>query len=338
MSSINDIMTKLRGLEPEAVLGLKPPYPPVALQIGPGEAALVRLKRRRRGLPLLEAHQLRVLDQPCIPASIFHPVSGDAGELTRRLAELFEHSGTRPGRVSLILPDNLAKISLLHLPERPASRKHLAELVRSKMRRAVPFKLDEAAISYQLLPGEGREATVLVVLVRRSLVDRFEHALTAVGARPGLVDIATPNLLNLHRSAVNGAAKNGGDAGLLNCALNYFSLVLVRQGRLIFFRCKTFALDESPQHGPNGMLVREMASSISYYREKLGGEGLSKIFVRTVSTPFGEIAEKLRGLGVESVESVNVTQALELPEGARIDDETSQRIAPAIGAALGRGR
>ena len=39
------------------------------------------------------------------------------------------------------------------------------------MRRAVPFKLEEARLSYQLLPGRGREATVLVVLVRRMLFE-----------------------------------------------------------------------------------------------------------------------------------------------------------------------
>jgi hypothetical protein len=338
MSSITDIFDKLRGLEPEAVLGLKPPYPPVALQISPGEATLVRMKHRRRGRALLEAHVVRPVAETFIPSSIFQPVTGDATELTARMRELFEQSGTRPGRVSLLLPDNLAKISLLVLPERPASRKNLAELVRSKMRRAVPFKLEEASLSYQLLPGEGREAAVLVTLVRRSLVDRFERALGDLGARTGLVDISTPNLLNLCRGQINGAVGDGGDVGLLNCALNYFSLVLLRHGRLIFFRCKTFALEDSPQRGPNGVLVREMASSFSYYREKLSGEGVQKIFVRTVSTPFEEIAEKLASLGVDQVESVKLNQAMELPEGVQIDEPTAQRIAPAVGAALGRGR
>jgi Tfp pilus assembly PilM family ATPase len=338
MSSINDILERLRSLEPEAALGLKPPYPPVALQITPGEAALVRVRRKSRGRPLLEALLARPIPEPCIPASIFQPVTGPAEDLTSRLRELFELSGTRPGRVSLILPDNLAKISLLNLPERPASRKHLEALVHAKMRRAVPFKLDEASLTYQLLPGGGREAAVLVVLVRRSLVERFEHALESLGATAGLVDISTPNLMNLYRGALNGASRNGGDAGLLNCARNYFSLVLVRDNRLIFFRCKTFVVDETLHEGPNGVLVREIASSLSYYREKLDGEAVGKIYVRSVSAPFDEIAGKLVGLGVGDVEPVDPQRGLELGEGVSLDAETAQRLAPALGAALGRGR
>jgi len=338
MKSITEMLDRLRGLEPEAALGLKPPYPPVALQIAPGEVALVRVRRARRGRSLLEAHGVRPIPEPCIPASIFQPVTGPAEELTARLGELFEHSGTRPGRVSLVLPDNLAKVSLLPLPERPASRRHLEALVHAKMRRAVPFKLDEASLAYQLLPGDGREASVLVVLVRRSLVERFEKALESLGARIGLVDISTPNLLNLCRGTLEGASRNGGDAGLLNCARNYFSLVLVRDGRLIFFRCKTFAIDDAIDRGPNGVLVREIASSLSYYREKLGGGAVGKIFVRTVLTPFDEIARKLGGLGVGAVEPLDPTREVGLEQGVSLDSATAQRLAPAIGAALGRSR
>jgi len=338
MSTIIELLERVRGLEPEAVLGLKPPYPPVALQITPGEAALVRIRRRRRGRPLLEALSVRPISEPCIPASIFQPVTGSAEELTARLGELFEHSGTRPGRVSLILPDNLAKISLLHLPERPASRKHLEALVHAKMKRAVPFKLDEASLSYQLMPGEGREAAVLVVLVRRSLVERFEKALDSLGARVGLVDISTPNLMNLYRGALNGNSRNGGDAGLLNCASNYFSLVLVRDRKLIFYRCKTFAVGEAVGGGPNGVLVREIASSLSYYREKLSGESVDKVFVRSVGIPFDEIAGKLAGLGVGGVEPLDPQKELELGDGVSLDAATAQRLAPALGAALGRSR
>jgi len=338
MNSITDMLDRLKGLEPEAALGLKPPYPPVALQIGPGEAALVRVRRRRRGRPLLEALRVRPLPEPYIPASIFQPVTGSADELSAPLRELFEHSGTRPGRVSLILPDNLAKISLLSLPERPASRKHLEALVHAKMRRAVPFKLDEASLAYQILPGDGREAAVLVVLVRRTLVERFERALDSLGARTGLVDISTPNLLNLYRDMLDGAERNGADTGLLNCTRNYFSLVLVRGGRLIFFRCKTFAIDEAVHDGPNGVLAREIASSLSYYREKLGGDGVGKIFVRSVMTPFEEIARKLAGLGVTDVEPLDPHRGVDLGEGVSLDAATAQRLAPAIGAALGRSR
>jgi len=338
MSAISDIVDRLRGLQVDALLGLRPPYPPVAVEFDREEAVLVRVKHKRRGKPLLEAHAVRSVPTDCIPASIFQQPAGANTELVGQLRELFEVTGTRPGRVSLVLPDNLAKVSLLTLPERPASQRQLDELVRSKMRRAVPFRLEEAKISYQLLPAEGRQVGVLVLLVRKNLVDRFEQALGALGARVGLIDISTPNLINLYRPRLAAACRDGKDVALLNCASNYFSLVIVRNERLIFFRCKTFSTESRPTNGSNGFLVREVASSFSYYREKLAGQGVEHVFVRGLHAPFEEIASKLDGLELPQVESIDPTVDLELPPGERIDARMAQRIAPALGAAAGRLR
>jgi hypothetical protein len=337
MDNLNEIVERIKGIDPERLIGLRPPYPPVALQLGSSEAVLVRLKRKRRGQPLLEAHQTRPIPERIMPASIFQPIPAASGELTAKLQELFEASGTRPGRVSLILPDNLAKISLVPLPERPASRKQLDELVRSKMRRAVPFKLEDARISYQVLGGSGREVSVLVMLIRRALVERLEEALSSVGARAGLIDICTPNLINLCRGPMEAASANGGDVALLNCANNYFSLVILRNEQLIFFRCKTFAVEREPDREPNGALAREIASSFSYYREKLAGQGVGTAFVRTVGTPYEEIESDLRALGLEGVKLIDIAGSLELAEGVHFDRDVGQWLAPAVGAALGRG-
>ena len=235
-----------------------------------------------------------------------------------------------------MLPDNLAKISLLRLPERPASRRQLEELVRAKMRRSVPFRLEDASFSYQVMSGESRDVAVLVVLVRRALVERFERPLEALGARVGLVDICTPNLLNLFRERLDTASVAGGDAALLNCARNYFSLVIVREGKLIFFRCKTFAVEREPAREPNGALAREIASSFSYYREKLAGEGVGTAFVRTVGTPYDEIEGDLRALGLEGVKLIDIEGSLELADGVPFDRDVRQWLAPAVGAAIGR--
>jgi hypothetical protein len=336
MSTWTHTLNGLRQFRLSNVIRLRPHYPPVALEIDRDEIVLVRVKSRSRGGLVLEAHQSRPVEGEGIPASIFEPVPPIANGLADKIRELYESTATRPGRVSLVLPDNLAKITLLQLPERPASTRQLEELVRAKMRRAVPFKLDDASLTYQTLPGPSGEFAVLVVLVRRALVERLERVLESFGARPGLVDICTSNLINLCRQQLEESSRTAGDAALLNCAGNYFSLVIVREGRLIFFRCKTFAPAEHEGSGPNGLLLREVSNSFSYYREKLAGEGVHTVFVRTVSDPFEKVADKLAGLGCERVERIDPTGLLTLGEGVSLDSARLQRIAPAIGAVAGR--
>ena len=335
--NLSDAIRRLRTLNLADALHLRPPYPQVVVEVDQDEMTLVRVKPRRRGRPVLEAYQACPVHGEAVPDSIFHAVGGSTEELGRWLGELFESSGTRPGRVTLLLPDNLAKITLQHLPERPGSQRDLDELVRAKMRRALPFRLDETCLSYQVLPGEGRGVAVLVVLVRKNIVERFEQALETIGSRPGLVDISTPNLINLCRKRLDEASSSGEDAVLLNCARNYFSLVIVRRGRMIFFRCKSFTVNPGEPTVANGALVREVANSLSYYREKLDGQGIGTVFVRSLSAPVEEIAGKLASLGCERTETIDARTVVDPGEGVQLGPGEAQRLASAIGAAW-RGR
>jgi type IV pilus assembly protein PilM len=305
----------------------------VAIEVDRKEAVLVRFKAKSRGKPVLEAHAVRPMPENSMPSSIFDQAARPTADLTARFQELLEATGTRPGRVSLVLPDNLAKISLLTLPERPASQRQLDELVRSKMRRAVPFRLEDAAISYQVLPGEGRQVSVLVLLTPRHLIERFEGSLTAIGSRVGLIDIATPNLINLCRQRLEAGSQDGRDAALLNCASNYFSLVIVRDGRLIFYRCKTLSPEVEMARSGNGFLVREVASSLSYYREKLAGQGLTEVIVRGQDVAVDEIEAKLRELELENVAPIDRWIDDGMFGGQRVEPGLAMRLAPAIGAA-----
>src|SRR5210317_997079 len=117
MNSINDIISTVRHLDLEKIRGLRPNYPPVAIEINHREMVLVRLKRRR-GKTYLEAHQARALPEATVGTSIVRPNLGSPDTVIKKVQDLFAASGTRPGKVSLVLPDNLAKVSLMTLPER----------------------------------------------------------------------------------------------------------------------------------------------------------------------------------------------------------------------------
>jgi Tfp pilus assembly PilM family ATPase len=336
MNSLSEVLDWLRSFDVERALGLRPSWPRVAVELEPRQLSAVRLKAKRRGTPLLEGQDVRELSEPGVPPTMFDQTVKPGQELADRVRESLEALGVRPGRVSLLLPDNLAKISLVTLPERPSSYKQLLEIIRFKMHRALPFRFSEATLTFQLLPGEGQGLSLLVALMRRALVERYEQVMEAVGTRPGLIDVCTPSLFNLCRERID-AAGSDGDVALLNCTGSYFSLVVVRKGKIIFFRCKSYTLGEQHSAAGNGMLTREVANSFSYYEEKLGGEGIGTMLVRSVTAPFEELSRNLAELGVQRVELVDPLSAVKLAEGTSVDPDTGQRIAPAVGAVVGRG-
>jgi hypothetical protein len=303
MASLTDMIDRVRGLDFERAFGLRPEYPRMALE----------LERKS------------MADQELI----------DQSRLSETIRNLFETTGVRPGKISLVLPDNLAKLSLLTLPERPPSRRQLEEVIRFKMRRGVPFRLADAAMSYQLLPGEDKGLSILVAVMRRALIERCEAALESVGARPGLVDLCTPNLLNLCRTKIE-AANAEGDVAFLNCAGTYFSLAIFRRSRLVFMRCKTYSMGNGEPGPINGLLARELSYSLSYYEEKLGGEGIRTLFVRSLEVPFEELGGQLTSLDAEHVKLINPVDAVDTEDGAKVEPVLAQRLAPALGAVVGR--
>jgi type IV pilus assembly protein PilM len=337
MSGWSDIVDRIRGGLASRAPAMRPNYPPVAIEMDADEVVLVRVKRKRRGKPELEAHLSREMPADSRRTSMFRPTLGAADEVSAKVRSLLESTGTKPGRVSLVLPDNIAKISLVHLPERPASRKQLDEIIRFKLRRAVPFRLEEATLSYQVLSGEGRSVDVLVILLRKFVIEQYEHALARAGTRVGLVDVCTPNLLNLARERIAELGGGGGDVALFNFASGYFTLVILRDGRIIFYRCKSIARpdDDAPADGGRS-LDREIQNSLAYHQEKLGGDGLRATLVRSVGPPLDEIEARLGALGIANVEGIDPGRQIALPDGARLEPAVGQRIAPAIGAAAGR--
>lgn len=340
MSVVDTLLDPIRRLGLARTFELRPSWPPVAVELDRGELTLVRVRARRRGKPSLEAHAVRALPPRSVGASIFRPNLAEPEDLAARLRELFEATGTRPGRVSLVLPDNLAKISIVTLPDRPASRKQLAEVLRFKLRRSVPFRLEDAVLSWQVLPdGGGKETTLLVAVMLRGVVEQYESVLESLGARPGLVDLCTPSLYNLYRHEIETASATGEDVALFNAARTYFTLLIARQGRPIFFRCKTLVSTEDEDLGPvasEGALSRELVSSLSYYQEKLDGHGIGTVFVRSVAEPVEKMAEILDRAGFGTAVPVDPVSALGLGEGIRIEPSMGQRIAPSLGAATGR--
>jgi type IV pilus assembly protein PilM len=338
MMRFSSLLEPLRGLDLERALHLRPSYPTAALEVDRREMVLVRLRRRGRGKPELEVAEARPLPEQAAGTSIFKPNLGTPEEMAGRLRKLLEATGTKPGRLSLVLPDNLAKISLVSLPERPSSARRLDEVLRFKLRRAVPFRLEDAVLTHQVLPGEGTGVTVLVAVMLRAVVEQYERALEAAGVRPGLVDLCTPNLYNLCRPQMTAAAASGGDVGLLNVASGYFTLLIVRNERLLFYRCKSYSAGDSEEDlGPlDTLMARELTSSLSYWRDKLGGERLSRVLLRAVNGAATDVPPILESLGVGGVEPVDLARGVNVPDGLKLAPAVAQRIAPAAGAAVGR--
>jgi len=334
MSALNDLVTRVRRFDPEAILNLRPSWPPVAVELDRGRLVLARV-RRARGKPVLEAFRVQEVPEQLAGASLFKPNLGTPTELSAQLRDLFVRSGTKPGRVSVVLPDNAARVSIVSLPARPAGPRELADVLRFKLRKSVPFRLEDAVISSWPIASEGPGHDLLVAVMLRSTIEAVEAAFDGAGARVGLVDLATPSIYDLARTELTKAGATGKDAALLNCAAGYFTLLIVRKDRVTFYRCKSYANGNGDNGTAIAIIARELASSLSYYAEKLQGAGIGTVFVRSVAQPLSDLVPALEKVGLTDVRAVDPAGTIDAAT-VRLGAEDAARLSPALGASAGR--
>jgi hypothetical protein len=192
------------------------------------------------------------------------------------LGGLLERAGAlKEGTAALVLPDPVGRISVLKMEELLGRKgRDLEELARFRLRKAVPFDIKEAQLAVGQSPRGGPE-TAVVVAVYRPVLEAFEGLLERQGQRPGLVELSSMALLAAMEPS-------GGDHLLVNWDLGYASLVLVRQGWPLLVRTLPEAA-ASPESLP-----REVANTLLYYKERLGGAELASACLRSARLPAAE--------------------------------------------------
>jgi len=336
--------------------GLKIKYPPVAMDLSTGSVALARLAKDSEKKWTLTSHDIVEVPGELLESDLFRVRIRSIDQYRALVAGALQKEGIKTTRISLVLPDHLARVALLPFEELPRTRRETLELVRWKMKKAVPFKVEEAAVDYQVLPPDpasgGKGRVLLAVLMPASIVSEHEEIFQALGVHPGVVDLSTFSLAHLYRTVIDDEVPAGGDFMLVNVTTTCFTVMIWRDGRPIFYRCKTFSF-AAEDGGSNEaafdaaaayrLIHREAQASIVYFTERLAGKSFARIYMRVVGHDPERVGAALEGAPsdappelIDLRKVVKVTGRINVT-GSERSAELLQRLAPAVGAALGRG-
>lgn len=324
-----------------ALFGLTAKYPPVAMDIGASQLTVVRLNRdKKQKTWSLDSHDLVDLPSDLLESEVFRVQVKSQERFSALLTGALAKEGVKTTAVSLVLPDHLARVALIPFEDLPKSRRELIEMVRWKMKKAVPFKVEDSVVDYQILPPNGsKTTTVLAVLMPSGIVDEHDTVFRSQGIHAGLIDLSSFSLMNLYRTIIDQEVPSDQDFMLLNVTSMFFAVMVFRSGRLVLYRCKTFAFEGvRDAEGDYRMLRRELQASLVYYQEKLGGAELARIYMRVVGHEPARIADIFKGEAVSSEpEPIDPSRLVAMPGvSSGASSELLQRLAPAVGAALGR--
>lgn len=341
LAAARRFMPDLHTVLPERVQAyIRPRLPDVAVLFSHDRFTVVRVLAGEQGSrPVLTHLVSRALpvgslvpraDRPGVTAP-----SEVAAELGRVLDQLPERAKMR--HLSVVIPDSAAVVILLTLRELPRSQQQVTEVIRWQIRKRVPFRLEDARLRFQRFAlGEGSER-VLIAVVREAVVAQFEQMVESLGLQPGLVDLSTLNLANLAVSTPEAAEPDVGDVAILNVTDERLSFMVLRGQVPLFYRSRSLLhCDATEGAAIRREVQRELASSVTYYRERLAGEnrGLTHVVLRSAVAGDGRLEAAITEvLGVRP-RPVDLTGGLQMSDPPDPDD--LQRAAPALGVLLAR--
>jgi Tfp pilus assembly PilM family ATPase len=240
--------------------------PAAAIEIASHRVSAARVERRG-GRAIVTAHASEPLAEgqlvPSLTQTNVHDRAGVAGVVARVLAQV----GT-PRRVGLVVPDPIAKVSLLTFQDVPARPQDLDQLIRWQIKKASPFPLEEAQVAYEPGASTTEGQTYVVSAARRDIVQEYESLCADAGAHAGLVDLSTFHVVN---AVLAGQGQAPADSLLVNLAPDWVSLTILRGGQVIFFRSRSADGD--------GTLADLIHQTAMYNEDRLHGTGFGQVLV-----------------------------------------------------------
>jgi Tfp pilus assembly PilM family ATPase len=305
--------------------------PSAAVEIAAHRVSAVSLDTHG-GRPVVAAQAAEALREGALVPSLAAQNIRDRASVVAALKRVLDQVG-RPKRVGLVVPDPIAKISMVKFTQVPARQEDLNQLVRWQVRKAAPFPIEAAQVTY--VPGargdDGQE--FVVSIARREAIEEFESVCAEAGVHAGLVDISTFNVINAAMASDGGAGAPAADWLLVNVASDYASIAILRGEHLVLFRSRG-----ADAEGTLADLVHQTAM---YYEDRLKGGGFSRVLLSGASATgvrqsadVDQIRRSLEERLGKTVEAVDPREAVGLTDRVTATPVFLDTLAPLVGLLL----
>jgi type IV pilus assembly protein PilM len=237
--------------------------PPAAVEIASeGVLAAARLATARRaGKEPAETYAYAYVPLPAgaIVPGIDETNLRASEAITAAIRSALGEVSPRARAVTLILPDTLVRVFVLDFDSLPAKPAEAVPVVRFRLRKMVPFDVEHAGVSYQVLAEDKSECKVLAAVMPGPILAEYEAAVRAAGYEPGAV---LPSSL----AALEAVGTMEAVLAANLSALTITTAITSGQDLLLY---RTLDLPEDPGQRA-AEIRRSIAVAAAYYEDKLG--------------------------------------------------------------------
>ena len=262
----------------ERLLGLEPqPVPPHVFALDGRHLRYGGFGQTAEGLSF-DTYRLVEL-----PANLFAdgPLGGpvqDPALLNETIGPFIKSLEGNVREASLILPDAWLRLLFTEIEELPVKAAQQDEVVRFKMRRLVPFRIEDLRVAWNevsALPGQEAPIRLLVGFAIEALIVELERSFAAQGVYLGQVTNAS--LASL--AALGQRIPPGELAALVTVDPETYTIAYVRHGEPLLYRYKS--LGDLPESARDAAIRRDLHLTRSFVESHLPDVALSRLVLAT---------------------------------------------------------
>jgi type IV pilus assembly protein PilM len=143
------------------------------------------------GRPGEEEHEIVSSFAPLRPgvlaAGLKPPNFTDRAAVAGALRQALDEISLKETKITIVIPDAAVRVLLLDFDLLPAKAAEALPIIRFRLRKLVPFEVEDAAVSYQIMPGKPGLVRVIVAVSPAAILAEYESAVREAGYEPGAV-------------------------------------------------------------------------------------------------------------------------------------------------------
>ena len=228
--------------------------PPSAIELMPeGVLAATRPSKNEGAV-----YAFRPLAPGALVPGVDAPNLRDPRAVTDALRAAMDDVSPRMRAVTLVLPDTAIRVFVLDFDSLPGKAAEAVPVLKFRLRKMVPFDVEKAGVSYQVLSQSKEECRVLIGVMPGTVLEEYEAAVRSAGFEPGAV---LP-------SSLSALAALETEEPVLAACLSAVSLTTsITQGQdLLLYR--TLDLPEDPAQRL-AEVQKDIAVAAAYFEDKL---------------------------------------------------------------------
>jgi Tfp pilus assembly PilM family ATPase len=300
--------------------------PAVAIELAAGRVTVAEFSGSAAS-PAISAFASEPIPREALVPALAGPNMGQPQAVANALRVALDRAGLRSlRRAALIVPDTVARVSMLRFDEVPKSAADFDQLIRLQLKKSTPFPMEEAQLSYVPAHMDGQATVMAVTVARRDVIAQYEAVAAAVGVHTGLVDIASFNVMN---ALIGTGSVPSADCLLVCLSAEASTLAILRGDTLLFYRHRGNVDDE-----PLGSLVHQTAM---YHEDRLAGSRFNRIWLCGGAYAAGgadRVSAEISARLDVPVEAVDVRRAATLRSRIDVTPDVLDALAAPVGVLL----